>query len=230
MFSKWSKRIRVPVLLFPLAFAGCADIGEPWSTGYNKINFYDYAVGLTSTYVRFHALYDNLSDVPVTYVPDTLVIQIIAVYPDGFLAREYFTAGSASLKDSTTAGWASPILQFGAMISKDSLLFTGESRFAELFLANKYWQPCPLPLRPIIQPEATIHGCSISTLRLDEYSQAYVQHYAQFGRSYEGVNVVADLRAMAADGTGRVVLYSRMAGVVRLFTMGHPGIDGWDLI
>lgn len=226
---------KLSLLLLSLTLLGaCRKDTElvPSDTG-NNIQFSKMAVGQKSYYVRLAGEgFREAAPYPSTYLPDTLVAEVITENAGVFTLKEYLTPGSASiLTPDKIAGMPGGSGEYVYKIKADQ----GKLQFVEQ--VSGQWHPRLFGKTTMVLPLAKNESAEI---KLSGWmpgvdvtvNEGFVHDFQLSGISYGHLNFVRDYMDMAFDGEGYFYLYGAEEGIVRAGYVSSWGLPGtaWDLL
>ncbi len=223
------------LFLFALALVGACHKDPTVAPIYsgNNIQLSKMAVGQKSYYLRLAGEgFRDEAPYSFSYLPDTLVAEIIAENAGVFTIKEYLTPGSASIvTPDKIDGIPGGSGEYVYKLKVDK----GQLQLVEL--VSGQWQPrlfgkttVVLPLADIQTNEIKISGWMPGgNVTVD---QGFVLSFQLSETTFDRLNFVRDYADMAFDGTGFFYLYSEQAGIVRAGYVSSWGLPGmaWDLL
>lgn len=146
------------------------------------------------------------------YLPDTLIVEIMAQNGADFTFKEYFTKGSVPVSYESYIMYDTNAVSYVARVQNDT--------FKTIFNTNQYsrlfhFSNVSLPLAHINSNQTTIKGWKTTLPYTESYTAAYATDYKLFEKNWPFLNIIVDNRSMAFDGPGATYMYEADAGIAR---------------
>ena len=222
------------LFVWVLVAGGCDDDPvHPQPAGLDHVRFDTLAVGQRSHYLYFRCThYGDPSHGTQTYVPDTLMLVVAGQEGDRFRIEESLTAGSASRHgaghlsdpDTTYTYWMQSMGDSLFVLNPEGSSFLG----SRIFLAGRQ----RFSLAPVAGPLTTFIGWQPNLPYHESRVTAYASNHAQFGRSFDRLNILQDNRDMQFDAPGYLFAYAGDHGLARWARYSWWTLEGtgWDLL
>lgn len=200
----------------------------------SAISFLHPAVGQQSLYVLFRGedIKDD-SNFAYEYLPDTLAAEIIAEDENGWLIKEYLTAGSASLNGDNNVAFADSTWYYYLHSDNQRLTIRqwGDYYRTRLFFLEQN-STTGLSLQRIASPATEINGWKTMLPFDEEYTAAMTTGFTMFEEKYDHLNIIIENRPMQEDLPGHTHIFSLEKGLVR--SAEYSDYDGrgygWDAL
>lgn len=188
----------------------------------NKIlSFTTLTVGQEAIYLAYTANSNRTNGTtPITYTGDSLRLTVLSQNGNSFeVETTYSTAQSPDQYVFT--------FQNDKLIIEESANNAGNSDFI-----SSEFLPLTLPLEELTGPDVPISLPEMNENCFQSLCTVSTVNHEQLGRTYPRLNLSAYLGAMAADGPGYYMAYSKETGIVRstwinAWTQGETGWDLW---
>lgn len=200
----------------------------------NRIQFANPKIGQLNRYLMYQAEGYLLEDSHQNfqYLPDTLLLEVVGEDSEGFIFREFFTAGSKPLSDwQIFVNYESDAINWHGKVEQDFFqVKTGEfyhqkSRF--LFFTDPR-----LPLKKITENKTSIEGWKTKLKYCECDETAFAENFEQFGVYFPHLNIVKNDSWMQVDGPGTTYIFDpacTMAKILHVDWWTQKGY-GFDLL
>lgn len=203
---------------------------------HGNINLTNPKIGQQSRYVLFRGedIKDN-ENFNYEYLPDTLAVEIVAEDENGYMVKEFLTAGSRSLNGENNVAFADSTWYYYIYVDQEdeSLKVKQRGNYYRtrlFFLYNENERG--LSTQQIASPTTEIMGWKTSLPFAKELVSARVNDFNVFGQQYESLNVVIDNRPMQESLPGSTHVFSLEEGLIR--SAEYSDFDGrgygWDVL
>lgn len=193
-------------------------------------------IGQQSRYILFRG--EDIKDdenFAYEYLPDTLAVEIVAEDENGYMVKEFLTAGSRSLNGENNVAFADSTWYYYIYVDQgdQSLKVKQRGNYYRTRLFFLYDEnERGLSIQQIASPSTEIMGWKTTLPFTKELVSARVTDFDMFGQKYESLNVVIDNRPMHEGLPGSTHVFSLEHGLIR--SAEYSDFDGkgygWDVL
>lgn len=160
--------------------------------------------------------YGSASGLDFEYLPDTLIVEVVAKNGDVFTLKEFFTCGSQPLADKPGfVVYSDRAVTTQVRVANDSFNIIASifncCNDSRLFFNSA----AALPLMRVQFPEVQIDGWKTTLPYHESNTMAFMQNADLLDKTWPYLNVASLNKGMQTDGPGFTFLYDREHGIAR---------------